>query len=64
MRPYARGRRRLPGVAIIVPADEVIADRRAKCGSDDRVKHLEYEKAFGWEPRKMGRQNPEIRHNF
>jgi hypothetical protein len=54
----------LPGLAIIVPVDEVIADRRSKYEQDGSAKHLEYEKAFGRELRKKGRGNPEIRRNF
>jgi len=54
----------LPGVAIIVPVDEVIADRRVKYEQEGGAKHLECEKAFGRELRKKGRENPEIRRNL
>lgn len=54
----------LPGLAIIVPVDEVIADRRAKYEQTHDAKHLQYEHSFARELKKNGRDNPEIRRNF
>ena len=55
----------LPGsVAIVVPVDQVIIDRRKKYEQSGNARHLEYEKAFERELRKKGRENPEIRRNF
>ena len=51
-------------VAIVVPVDEVIADRRKKYEETGNPKHLEYEKAFARELRKKGAQNPELRRNY
>lgn len=54
----------LPGLAIIVPVDDAIADRRSEYEQDHSAKHPECEKAFRRELRKKGRDNPEIRRNF
>ena len=51
-------------VAVVVPVDEVIADRRKKFEETGNPKHLEYEKAFARELRKKGAQNPELRRNY
>lgn len=49
-------------VAVVVPVDEVIADRRKKFERSGDSKHLEYEKAFQRELRKKGKNNPELRY--
>ncbi len=54
----------LPGVAIIVPGNEVITDRRKKYEQTHDAKHLQYEHTFARELRKKGRDTPEIRRNF
>lgn len=51
-------------VAIVVPVDEVIRDRRKKFDETGDPKHLNYEHAFERELRKKGRQNPELRRNY
>jgi len=51
-------------VAIVVPVDEVIADRRAVYEQTGNPSHLAYEKAFAAELQKKGRNNPEIRRNY
>jgi hypothetical protein len=51
-------------IAIVVPVDDVIADRRKKFEETKDPKHLDYEKTFQRLLRKMGRENPEIRRNF
>lgn len=51
-------------VPIIVPVDQVIADRRKKYEETGDPKHLEYEKAFEREVRKKGKNNPELRRNY
>lgn len=51
-------------VPIVVPVDEVIADRRAKFEETGDPTHLNYEKAFTRELRKKGKENPEIRLNY
>lgn len=50
--------------AIIVPVDDVIADRRSKNEQTHDVKHLQYEQTFARELKKKGRDNPEIKRNF
>jgi hypothetical protein len=54
----------LPGVTIVVPATEVIADRRSQYEQDHSTKHLEHEKTFVRELRKKGHDNPETRRIF
>lgn len=55
----------IPGsVAVVVPVDEVIADRRKKYEQTGDPKHLEYEKAFQRELQKKGKNNPELRRNY
>ena len=51
-------------VSVVVPVDEVIADRRAMFEATGDPVHLNYEKAFERELRKKGRENPEIRLNY
>lgn len=51
-------------VAVVVPVDEVIRDRRKKFEQTGDPKHLEYEKAFNRELRKKGKNNPELRRNY
>jgi hypothetical protein len=51
-------------VAIVVPVDEVILDRRALFEQTGDPIHLAYEKKFLSELNKYGRQNPEIRRNY
>lgn len=51
-------------VAIVVPVDQVIRDRRKKYEETGDPKHLEYEKAFEREVRKKGPNNPELRRNY
>lgn len=51
-------------VAIIVPVDEVIRDRRKKFEETGNPAHLNYQKAFERELRRKGRENPEIKRNF
>lgn len=50
--------------AIIVPVDEVIADRRKRYEETGDPKHLEYEKAYQREVERKGTDNPEIRMNY
>lgn len=50
--------------AVIVPVDDVIADRRKKYEETADPSHLEYEKAVERETRKKGRENPEIKRNY
>lgn len=55
----------MPGSeAIVVPVDEVIADRRAKFEETKDPTHLNYEKAYERELRKKGPENPQIRLNY
>lgn len=55
----------LPGsVAVIVPVDKVIADRRRKYEQTGDTKHLAYEQAFARELRQKGRENPELKRNY
>lgn len=63
---FSRGcKGEIPGSsAIVVPVDEVIADRRRKYEETQDARHLAYEKAFERELRKKGRENPEIRLNY
>lgn len=62
---FAKGcKGELPGEAIVVPVDQVIADRRKKFEETGDPRHLAYEKAFERELRKKGRENPEIRLNY
>jgi hypothetical protein len=49
---------------IVVPVDEVIADRRTTYEQTGDPSHLAYERKFNEDLRKYGRQNPEIRRNF
>ena len=51
-------------MAVVVPVDEVIRDRRKKYEATAELKHLEYEKAFNRELRKKGKNNPELRRNY
>jgi hypothetical protein len=54
----------LPGIAIIVDADEVCRDRREVYEQTGDPQHLAYERKLQEDIRKYGRQNPEIRRNF
>ncbi|MDB5308282.1 MAG: hypothetical protein JWO38_2484 [Gemmataceae bacterium] len=49
---------------IIVPADEVIADRRKVYEETGDPVHLNYEHRFQSDLAKYGRYNPEIRRNY
>jgi hypothetical protein len=49
---------------VVVPIDEVIADRRKRFDEAGNPQNLEYENALEREVRKKGRQNPEIRRNY
>jgi hypothetical protein len=50
--------------AIVVPVDQVIADRRKKYDETSDPKHLEYQKIFERLLSQLGRENPEIKRNF
>jgi hypothetical protein len=54
----------LPGVSVIVPADEVIRDRRTTYEQTGDPTHLNYEHKFASDLAKYGRQNPEVRRNY
>lgn len=54
----------LPGVAIVVDAEEVCRDRRQVFEQTGDPRHLAYERKFREDVRKYGRQNPEIRRNY
>lgn len=55
----------IPGTkAIVVPVDQVIADRRKKYEETGDPKHLAYEHAFAREVQKKGKANPELRRNY
>ncbi len=51
-------------LAIVVPVDEVIRDRRTVYQQTGDPSHLAYERKFQEDLRRYGRQNPEIRRNF
>lgn len=54
----------LPGIAIVVNAEEVCRDRRQVYEQTGDARHLAYERKFREDVRKYGRQNPEIRRNY
>lgn len=60
----AKAGERAGTVAIVVPVDEVIRDRRKKFEQTGDPKHLNYEHAFERELRKKGKENPEVRRNY